>query len=242
MPLSFGESLFQRRDVRETPAGTSTSTSSTSIIAPIGSIMPWLKSFTNTPQVLPTGWMEADGSAISDADSVYDGQNAPDLNGGEFIRGAATSGGTGGSDTMAHTHTTNVTIDNHGALVMDNHANIAVDNHTTLTLSNHALHQHDVSGTTSTPNNTTTTDVGTGRTIAVANHTHTWSDTSSNENVNAHSFSQNIDAHVVGTNIDAHVFGTNIDAHTENNPATSAASNDENRPKFYNVVWVFRFK
>ena len=32
------------------------------------------------------------------------GEALPDLNGGEFLRGDTTSGGTGGSDTMAHTH------------------------------------------------------------------------------------------------------------------------------------------
>ena len=102
MALTFqGNSPFSQRDVRETPAATSSSSSSSTIIAPIGSIVAWLKSFTNTPQALPTGWMEADGSAINDADSVYNGQNAPDLNGNEFIRGAATSGGTGGGTTGA---------------------------------------------------------------------------------------------------------------------------------------------
>ena len=107
MVLDLPGGLFEQRDVRETPAGTSSSTSSTSILAPVGSIMAWLKSFTNTPPSLPDGWMEADGSAISDVDSVYNGQNAPDLNGNEFVRGAATSGGTGGGTTgneSSHTH------------------------------------------------------------------------------------------------------------------------------------------
>lgn len=104
--------LFTQRDVRETPAGTSSSTSSSTIIAPIGTIMAWLKSYTNTPQTLPTGWVECDGSVVNDADSVYNTQTLPDLNGGEFLRGDTTSGGTGGSATHtlieaempAHTH------------------------------------------------------------------------------------------------------------------------------------------
>lgn len=167
MPLNFGENLFQRRDVRETPAGSSTSTSSTSIIAPIGSIMAWLKTYANTPQVLPTGWMEADGSAINDADSVYNGQNAPDLNGGEFIRGAATSGGTGGSDT----------INNHAAL------NIANDSHT-----------HNTSDTTGGPSTNSACQVGTGAIRSLSTHTHETSDTTS-QDTHDHNFSQNIDAH-----------------------------------------------
>lgn len=79
---------------------------------PIGALMPWLKSFTNTPS-LPTGWVECDGSTLSDAASVYNGQVLPNLNGGNrFPRGNSTSGGTGGAATVTlvannlptHTH------------------------------------------------------------------------------------------------------------------------------------------
>lgn len=240
MVLELGGGLFGQRDVRETPATTSSSSSSTSILAPIGAIIAWLKSYANTPQALPTGWMECDGSAINDADSPFDGQNAPDLNGGEFIRGDATSGGTGGSDTMAHTHTTNVTIDNHTALTMDNHTNLVMSNHAALALNTDG-HTHTVSDTTSTPSAEITVQSGTGANAANRYHTHTTSDTSS-QDTHGHTFSTNIDAHSFSTNIDAHAFTQNIDAHTENNPATSAASNDENRPKYYNVVWIIRFK
>ena len=70
-----------------------------SVLPPIGSVMAWLKSYTSTPQTLPTGWVEADGSTLSDADSVYDGQVLPDLRDGKFLRGNTTSGGTGGEST-----------------------------------------------------------------------------------------------------------------------------------------------
>ena len=86
--------LFGQSDVRETPA---TST----VLAPVGSVVAWLKSFTNTPS-LPAGWVECDGSAI--VGGLMNGQNTPDLNGGIFLEGQATSGATGGSATMAHTH------------------------------------------------------------------------------------------------------------------------------------------
>lgn len=274
--------LFKQKDVRETPAGTSSSTSSTSILAPIGSIMPWLKSFTNTPGTLPTGWMEADGSAISDADSVYNGQNAPDLNGGEFMRGFTTSGGTGGSDTMAHTHgvTTNVTVGNHTTLTLSNHAAIAMNNHTSLGMSNHTAlnisnessHTHPLSSngwaeymdqgagettwrqvaadtwtsTTFAAQPTTGSSASGNNGISLGGDTDSGSahDHGFSQNISAHSFSQNISAHVIGTNIDAHSFSQNISNHSvTNNAVTSdAASNDENRPKFYNVVWIFRFK
>ena len=74
-------------------------------MVPVGAVVAWLKSFTGVPQTLPIGWVECDGSVISDGDSPMDGQTVPDLNGdNRFLRGETTSGGTGGSET--HTHTT----------------------------------------------------------------------------------------------------------------------------------------
>ena len=74
-------------------------------IAPIGSVVAWLKSLTNTPS-LPDGWVECNGQTISDAESVYDGVTIPDLNASagtaRFLRGATTSGSTGGSETHKH--------------------------------------------------------------------------------------------------------------------------------------------
>jgi hypothetical protein len=72
-----------------------------SIGVPIGTILPWAKSFTGVP-ALPAGFLECDGSAISDASSPMDGETLPDLNGNNsFVRGNSTSGGTGGSDSIA---------------------------------------------------------------------------------------------------------------------------------------------
>jgi len=88
------------------------------IFSPIGTISPWLKSYTNTP-ALTGAWVECNGQVLSDADSVYNGQTIPDINGytgtQRFLRGGGSSDGstptasgdTGGSDTMAHTHNTN---------------------------------------------------------------------------------------------------------------------------------------
>lgn len=61
-----------------------------------------------TPK-LPDGWVECDGTAISDADSPYNGVATPDLIGKSgterFLRGQIDSGGTGGSETHAHSLT-----------------------------------------------------------------------------------------------------------------------------------------
>lgn len=71
-----------------------------SVSPPIGSILPWHKSFANTP-ALPSGWLECNGQTISDAGSPYNGQTLPNLNSntqdgstssGMFLRGASTSG------------------------------------------------------------------------------------------------------------------------------------------------------
>ena len=71
--------------------------------APIGAILAWAKTLAGVPN-LAEGWVECDGAVLVDALSPLNGQTIPDLNGGEFLRGDATSGGTGGSNTMAHTH------------------------------------------------------------------------------------------------------------------------------------------
>lgn len=75
-------------------------------LPPVGAVVAWLKSFTNVPATLPDGWVECDGSVISDADSPMNGETLPDLNGNSgiqrFLRGSTTSGSTGGSE--SHTH------------------------------------------------------------------------------------------------------------------------------------------
>jgi hypothetical protein len=73
-----------------------------SLQIPIGGIVAWLKSYANTP-ALPPGWVEPNGQVLNDAESVYNGQTLPDLNGGNrFLRGNAASGETGGAATHSH--------------------------------------------------------------------------------------------------------------------------------------------
>lgn len=67
---------------------------------------------------LPDSWAELNGQTISDSDSPWNGKTLRDLNGGTYrmLRGATSSGGTGGADTHtlttaempAHTHNSGV--------------------------------------------------------------------------------------------------------------------------------------
>lgn len=58
-----------------------------------------------TPK-LSDGWLECDGSTVSDADSPYNGVAVPDLNGSSgtarFLRGSTDSGTTGGTSSHSH--------------------------------------------------------------------------------------------------------------------------------------------
>src|SRR5438045_1983921 len=72
---------------------------------PIGCVVAWLKSFPSRP-ALPGNYVECNGQNLNDPASLFHNQPIPDLNGSasqnKFLRGAATSGGTGG--TTCHTH------------------------------------------------------------------------------------------------------------------------------------------
>lgn len=76
-------------------------------LVPVGSPIPWLKSYANTP-ALPSEYAECNGQVLSDAESVYNGQTLPDLNGVQvgsikrFLRGSSTSGSIGGTEQHAH--------------------------------------------------------------------------------------------------------------------------------------------
>ena len=71
-------------------------------IVPIGSIIAWAKSISNTPPLLPN-FVQCDGQTMSDGDSPLNGQVIPNLNGNNrFLRGNSTSGGTGGAATHNH--------------------------------------------------------------------------------------------------------------------------------------------
>lgn len=108
---------------------------------PIGGIIAWVKSFGNTPQVLPYGWAICNGSTLSDSQSIFNGLALPNLT-EKFLRGNSTSGGTGGADSHSHTITTAIV---YGTTTVDTN----LDNATN-TVANDS-HSHD--GSTDTVNN-----------------------------------------------------------------------------------------
>ena len=66
--------------------------------APVGSVVSWLKDYTNTP-TLSDEWVECNGQTLVDAESVYDGQVIPDLNGDAVtLHGSTTSGTVGDTE------------------------------------------------------------------------------------------------------------------------------------------------
>jgi hypothetical protein len=80
----------------------SQSASGQTIDLPVGTVVSWLKDYANTPS-LPAGWLACNGQVVSDSSSPYDGQMLPDLNNQKrFLRGSASSGVTGGSETHRH--------------------------------------------------------------------------------------------------------------------------------------------
>jgi len=81
-------------------------------VMPVGGVVAWLKSYPNTP-ALPSNFVECNGQTLNDPNSAYDGQTIPDLNGSSrFLRGSATSGTTGGSETHTHSIATNTQGEN----------------------------------------------------------------------------------------------------------------------------------
>jgi hypothetical protein len=76
-------------------------------LVPVGCVVAFLKNITGTPATLPSEFVECNGQTLTDPQSIYNGVPIPDLNGTNaanhrFLRGAATSGGTGGTETHHH--------------------------------------------------------------------------------------------------------------------------------------------
>lgn len=79
---------------------------------PVGALIYWAKSFTGVQSLVNQGidWFnECNGQVCTDGRSRLSGQTLPAINtASRFLRGQATSGGTGGSDSQ-HSHTIDLT-------------------------------------------------------------------------------------------------------------------------------------
>jgi hypothetical protein len=72
-------------------------------IVPVGTILHWCKNSFGVALVLPDNFMECNGQVVNDPESPLNGETLPNPNGeGQFLRGAALSGDSGGAET--HTH------------------------------------------------------------------------------------------------------------------------------------------
>lgn len=84
---------------------------------PLGAIIAWGKTLTGTP-ALPAQFLECNGQTVSDADSPFNGQAVPDLNGANrHLRGNSSSGGTRGSNNHTHTFSTSSDVEDGDAAV-----------------------------------------------------------------------------------------------------------------------------
>lgn len=92
---------------------------------PIGTILAWHKSMNKTPTPLPDGWVECDGTTLSDpkySDSPYFNLAVPDLNTrGRFLRGGAKSGVPQDDTIKSHSH--KCTPNNTFIICQENHPN-----------------------------------------------------------------------------------------------------------------------
>lgn len=185
------------------------------IPVPVGTVLPWMKSYTNTP-ALPDEFVECNGQTLDDGDSVYDGQVIPNLNGGNrFLRGASTSGGTGGASTnnLSHAHT------------QPDHRHSVSDSGDTGYAGGH---EHLVQGGSNIGDGTITNVFKTGGTQPTIEPAHThWCNLLSNYIIShRHSFSMSDNSSYDG----------------DENTGSALSSTTENKPPYYNVVWIMRIK
>ena len=87
---------------RQGPAGPSGAAGPAGINIAIGGVYGWMKNLPGVP-ALGSEFVECNGQVLDDAASPLDGISLPDLNVTQrFLRGATTSGVTGGNDSHAH--------------------------------------------------------------------------------------------------------------------------------------------
>ena len=142
---------------------------------PVGTIVPWIGGYftdgsnssytlvlgdTNDADgvnaYLDSGWRVCNGAELNDsASTIFNGAGRylPNLTDDRFLMGDIAAGGTGGSSTMAHTHsvTSNVAVADHAAHTHSVTSNVAVADHaahthyvtSNVTVGNHDTHTHE---------------------------------------------------------------------------------------------------
>ena len=76
---------------------------------PVGAVVAWLKSLSNTPTNLSFGWVECNGQVLNDTNSPYHGVAVPNLNSGQdvygyHLRGHVASGVRISDQNRSHSH------------------------------------------------------------------------------------------------------------------------------------------
>jgi hypothetical protein len=77
---------------------------------PIGAIIAWHRNATLNVPSLPANWVACSGGVFNDPESPLNGMTLPNLNDGDFLRGATQSGGGGGAATHIHNFSAAATI------------------------------------------------------------------------------------------------------------------------------------
>ena len=206
------------------------------VLVPIGSVLSWLKTYTNTP-ALSASFVECNGQVLDDGDSVYDGQTIPNLNGNnQFARGNSTSGATGGSATHVHTGPSHAHSGPSHYHTQPEHNHYVSDSGYTAYESSHS---HYASGTTNSSTSTLFTDLEvTGSWSRLTNiHTHTYGAQSGAGTSHRHSFSMSDTSSSDGDdNTGSAGTGNTGSAGTGNTGSAGTL------PSYYNVVWIMRIK
>lgn len=100
---------------------------------PLGTVLSWLKSLTGCP-ALSANFVECNGQTLSDAESLFNGQVIPNLNGNiNVLKGASTSGGTSSENYLpSHTHAHSATH-THAHTTTHTHAHTTTHTHNAYT-------------------------------------------------------------------------------------------------------------
>lgn len=215
-----------------------------SVIPPIGSVLAWLKSLgtTHTPS-LPDGWVECNGQTLSDSDSPYNGDTIPDLNG--IIQVASTATAT--SDTTLTDSTKTWTTNEWAGYIVEitNGAGagqsrvIASNNGTVLTFT-------DTGDWATAIGSTPTYKITAGQRFLRGNTTSGGNGLGGGDwhrltiaEMPAHTHDTNLSG---GAGTSGYPSTTSSHSNLITTTATGGDDIFDNRPPFYDVVWIMRVK